>query len=148
MKIDGWRWRLKVEAFRFWFCFHWIMFFILWELGFHFILSFIWFSFDQWLCLPFTWFWMITFDVSCFFLQPIVFMFWLQNRYKSSILKPKNRFYLIFVYKVDINHVHLNRRTDWDPNPKVYRVIQVLWRFTNPDPNSIELEPVLNRFFL
>ena len=28
--------------------------------------------------------------------EPILFMFWLQNRYKSSILKPKNQFYLFF----------------------------------------------------
>ena len=56
MKVDGWRWRLKLEIFRFLFCFHWVMFFISWELGFRFILSFIWFSFYQWQCLLFVWF--------------------------------------------------------------------------------------------
>ena len=58
--------------------------------------------------------------------ESILLMFWLQNMYKSSILKPKNRFYLLFDYKVDINQVYLNRRTDWDPNPKVHRVVPVL----------------------
>ena len=67
-------------------------------------------------------------------------MFWLQNKYKSSILKLKNRFYLLFGYRVDINQIHLNQITDWDPNPKVHRVVLVLLRFTNPDPNSIEPE--------
>ena len=26
MNVDGWRWRLKLEIFRFWFCFYWITF--------------------------------------------------------------------------------------------------------------------------
>ena len=72
-------------------------------------------------------------------------MFWLQNRYKSSILKPKNLFYLFFSYKLDINQVYLNLRIDWDPNPKVHRVVPVLRRFTNHDSNPIEPEPVPNR---
>ena len=64
-----------------------------------------------------------------------------------------NRFYLCFDYKVgtnqvllkqgtyftyvlvSINQVILNRRIDWDLNPKVHRIVPVLWRFTNPNPN-------------
>ena len=57
--------------------------------------------------------------------EPILLTFWLQNRYKSATF-----------------------RTDWDPNPKVHRVIPVLWRFTNPNPNPIESEPIQNRIFI
>ena len=38
---------------------------------------------------------MITFDVP-FFFEPILFMFWLQNMYKSSIFKTKEPILLIF----------------------------------------------------
>ena len=102
MKIDGWRWWLKVEVFRFGFCFHWIMFFISWELGFRFI-SFIYLVFFRSITI-FTFHLILNDHIWSFFLffEPTLFMFWLQNRYKSSILKPSNQFYLLFGYKVPI----------------------------------------------
>ena len=61
-------------------------------------------------------------------------MFWLQNKYQSGTLKPKNQFYLYFGYKVDTNKVLLNK-TYWDPNLKVHLVVPFFWSFTNPDTN-------------
>ena len=58
--------------------------------------------------------------------ESILLKFWLQNRCKSGILKLKNQFYLCFGYKIGKNQVLLNRKTDWDPNPKVYWVVPVL----------------------
>ena len=141
-------WRLKVEVFRFWFCFHWIMFFYFMRTWFSFY-AFIYLVFFRSITM-FTFHLILNDHIWCSFLffEPILFMFWLQNRYKSSILKPKNRFYLFFGYEVDINQVHLNLRTDWDPNPKVHQVVLVLWRITNPDPNPIEPELIPNRIFI
>ena len=125
-------WSLKLEVFRFWFCFHWIIFFISWELGFSFYALF-YFVFLLSITI-FTFRLILNDRIWCSFLifELILLMFWLQNRYKSGILKPKNRFYLCFGYKVNTNYVLLNQRTDWDPNLKVHRVVPVLWRFTNP----------------
>ena len=136
---------MNLEVFRFWFCFHWIMFFILWEIrfilllfGFLSINNYVYLSFDfEWSCL-----------MSFLIFELILLMFWLQNRYKSCILKPKSRFYLCFGYKVVTHQVFVNRRTGWDPNPKLHRIVPVLWRFTNSNPNPIEPKPVPNRTFI
>ena len=96
---------------------------------FCFMLSFIW------SITMFTFRLILNDHVWCFFLlifESILLIFWLQNRYKSSTLKPKNWFYLCFGYKIGINQMFW---TDWDPKLKVHRVVMVLWRFTNPDPN-------------
>ena len=118
MKVDGWMWRLKLKVFRFWFCFHWIMFLISWELDFCFKISFIWFSFYQQLCLPFVWFWMITCDVS--------FLFF-------------NRFYFCFGYKICINQVSFNWRTNFTYFFLQRRHISVIFKPKNqlgPEPES------------
>ena len=103
--------------------------------GFLSINNYVYFSFDfEWSSLMFLSYFWIDFTYVL-----------VTNRYKSRILKPKNRFYLYFGCKVDTNYVLLNQRTDWDPNPKVHRVVPVLWRFTNSDMNQREPEPVPNR---
>jgi len=154
MKVGGSiTWRLMVEDGR-WilkyldldfvfvkqcFSFHENLVFVLcfYLFGFLFISKYVYFSFDfEWSRLMFLIF------------ESILLKFWLQNRYKSGILKLKNRFYSCFGYKIGKNQVLLNRKTDWDPNPKVYWVVPVLWRFTNPDPNPIEPEPDPNRTFI
>ena len=68
---------------------------------------------------------MITFGVPLFFLTDFIYVLvtkWVQIKY----FKTEEPILLTFCYKVDINQVHLNRRTDWDPNPKVHQIVPVL----------------------
>ena len=114
MKVDGWRWQLRLEIFRFWCCFCWIFFFHFMRswffvLCFHlfvFFISVTMFTFhlilNDHVCLMFffSYFWIdFTYGLVTKYAQikyfkteePILLMFWLQNRYKSNTLKLKNR---------------------------------------------------------